>query len=68
MAQQMQIKFEKYIYDNGKEVFKLIKTKTNRYYLVDCNTKKIVASNKKEILEKIVEYKKEVENWWNNTY
>lgn len=54
---QINVDFEKYITHNGKDVFKMVKTKTNKYYLVDLKTKQIIAHTKKEILQKIVEYK-----------
>lgn len=55
--QEIKIDFEKYIYDKDKIIFKMIKTKTNKYYLIDYKTRKIIANTKKEILEKIKEYK-----------
>ena len=55
--QEIKIDFEKYIYDKDEIIFKMIKTKTNKYYLIDYKTKKIIANTKKEILEKIKEYK-----------
>lgn len=50
------VSFRKYITYKGENIFEMIKTKTNKYYLVDCKTNNIVAYNKKEILDKIKEY------------
>ena len=52
----LNISFEKYITHNNKNIFKLVKTKTNKYYLVDCETNKIIANTKNEILLRIKEY------------
>ena len=54
----LNIDFEKYLQHNGQNIFKMVKTKTNKYYLVDLKTNKIIANSKKEILQKIIEYKK----------
>lgn len=48
--------FSKFITHNNKNIFKLVKTKTNKYYLTDCETNKIVATNKRNILLKIKEW------------
>lgn len=53
---QLNIAFRKTISHNNKEVFELIKTKTNKYMLIDCKTKKILATNKKDILKEIKRY------------
>ena len=50
------IDFEKYLQHNGQNVFKMIKTKTNKYMLVDLKTNKIVATTKNEILKRIKEW------------
>lgn len=55
---QINIDYIKYIAHNGIDIFKMVKTKTNKYYLVDLKTNKIIANSKKEILQKIIEYKK----------
>jgi hypothetical protein len=55
---QISVDYIKYITHNGTDVFKMVKTKTNKYYLVDLKTNKIIANSKKEILQKIIEYKK----------
>lgn len=52
-ADEMNIAFSKFIIYNNKNIFKLVKTKTNKYYLVDCETNRIVATKKSEILLKI---------------
>lgn len=52
----LNIAFEKYLQHNGQNVFKMIKTKTNRYMLVDLKTNKIVATTKSEILQRIREW------------
>lgn len=52
----LNIDFEKYLQHNGQDIFKMIKTKTNKYYLVDLKTNKIVATTKGEILQRIKEY------------
>lgn len=54
--EEVNIDFKKYITHNDKNRFKLIKTKTNRYSLVDCETKQILATTKREILKVIKEY------------
>lgn len=48
--------FRKQLTYKGEIIFELVKTKINRYYLVDYKTKKIVAKNKNEILQKIKEW------------
>lgn len=53
---EINIAFEKYITHKGENIFKLIKTKTNKYVLIDCKTKEIVATNKNNILYKLKEY------------
>jgi hypothetical protein len=55
---QISVDYIKNITHNGTDVFKMVKTKTNKYYLVDLKTNKIIANSKKEILQKIIEYKK----------
>ena len=55
---QINIDYIKYITHNSTDIFKMVKTKTNKYYLVDLKTNKIIANSKKEILQKIIEYKK----------
>lgn len=50
------IDFIKYIEYKGQNIFKLIKTKTNRYYLTECQTNKIVATTKRQILRVIKDY------------
>lgn len=57
----VKIDFEKYLQHNGQDVFKIIKTKTNKYMLVDLKTNKIVASTKNEILKRIKEWGEENE-------
>ena len=52
----LNIDFEKYLQHNGQNIFKMVKTKTNKYYLVDLKTNGIVATTKEEILQKIKEY------------
>ena len=54
---QIYVDYTKYITHNGKDIFKIVKTKTNKYYLVDLKNNQVVAHTKKEILQKIVEYK-----------
>lgn len=51
---ELNISFEKYITYEGKNILKLIKTKTNKYYLFDMNGKEI-ATGRKNILKKIKE-------------
>lgn len=51
------VDYEKIITNNGRDIFKMVKTKTNKYYLVDLNTSKIIANTKKQILNEIVKYK-----------
>ncbi len=51
---ELNISFEKYITHEGKNILKLIKTKTNKYYLFDMNRKEI-ATGRKNILKKIKE-------------
>lgn len=53
---QLNVAFEKYIVYKGQNIFKMIKTKTNKYMLVDCKTNKIVAITKNEILKRIKEW------------
>ncbi len=53
------IDFEKYLQHNGQDIFKMVKTKTNKYYLVDLSNNKIVATTKRQILERIKEWKQE---------
>ena len=53
---EIKIMFSKFITHNNKNIFKLVKTKTNKYYLTDCKTNKIVATKKSEILLKIKEW------------
>ena len=55
-ADEINIAFSKFITHKNKNVFKLVKTKTNKYYLVECCTNKIVATNKRNILLKIKEW------------
>ena len=52
----LNIDFEKYLQHNGQNIFKIIKTKTNKYMLVDLKTNKIVATTKSEILDRIKEW------------
>lgn len=54
---QICVDYEKIISNNGKDIFKMVKTKTNKYYLVDLNTSKIIANTKKQILDEIIKYK-----------
>lgn len=49
---KMNLNFEKYITHKGKNVFKLLKTKTNKYYLLDMDNH-ILAYGKNNILRKI---------------
>ena len=58
------IDFEKYLQHNGQDIFKMVKTKTNKYYLVDLSNNKIVATTKRQILERIKEWKQE--KTWKN--
>lgn len=53
---ELNVDFEKIIYKKEEPIFKLIKTKTNKYYLIDIKTSNIVGTNKKTILKKIYEY------------
>ena len=53
------IDFEKYLQHNGQDIFKMVKTKTNKYYLVNLSNNKIVATTKRQILERIKEWKQE---------
>ena len=59
---EIKVDFEKYIYDKDEKIFKMIKTKTNKYILIDCKTKQIIANNKNEILMRIKEYKEQCQN------
>ena len=52
----LNIDFEKYLQHNGQNIFKMVKTKTNKYYLVDLKTNMIVATTKSEILQRIREW------------
>jgi geranylgeranyl pyrophosphate synthase len=56
MGKQLNIDFEKMLTHNGKDVFRMIKTKTNKYILIDCKTNKIIANTKNEILKAIKEF------------
>ena len=52
----LNVDFEKYLQHNGQNIFKMVKTKTNKYYLVDLSNNKIVATTKSEILQRIKEW------------
>ena len=52
----LNIDFEKYLQHNGQDIFKMVKTKNNKYYLVDLKTNMIVATTKSEILQRIREW------------
>ena len=54
---QIYVDYEKIITNNGQDIFKMVKTKTNKYYLVDLKTSKVIANTKKQILNEIIKYK-----------
>ena len=54
---QIYVDYEKIITSNGQDIFKMVKTKTNKYYLVDLKTSKVIANTKKQILNEIIKYK-----------
>ena len=54
---QIYVDYEKIITNNGQDIFKMVKTKTNKYYLVDLKTSKVIANTKKQILNEIIIYK-----------
>ena len=56
MRKEIKVAFRKKLIYKGQIIFELLKTKTNRYYLVDYKTKEIVAENKNEILQKIKDW------------
>ena len=53
----LNIAFEKILTYKNEDIFKLVKTKTNKYYLIDLKTNQIVANTKKDILKKIIMFK-----------
>lgn len=53
---EYKVDFEKFITYKDEKIFKLVKTKTNKYMLIDCKTKKILATTKKNILKEIKDY------------
>ena len=53
---EYKVAFEKFITYKGENIFKLVKTKTNKYMLIDCKTKEILATTKKNILKEIKDY------------
>lgn len=53
----LNIAFEKILTYKNEDIFKLVKTKTNKYYLIDLKTNQIVANTKKDILKKITMFK-----------
>ena len=55
------VDYVKYITKNGKDILKIVKTKTNRYYLVEIESGHVLANTKKQILKKIIEYKEKME-------
>jgi len=56
MSNLINTDYEKILTFEGIDVFKMIKTKTNKYYLIEIETGKIVANTKKGILQKIKEW------------
>lgn len=54
---EIYVDYEKIITNNGQDIFKMVKTKTNKYYLVDLKTSKVIANTKKQILNEIIKYK-----------
>ena len=50
---QIYVDYEKFITHNNENIFKMVKTKNNRYYLVDLSTNNVIAQTKKEILKAI---------------
>lgn len=56
MSNFVNVDFEKDLTHNGKNVYRMIKTKTNKYYLVDLATNRIIANTKREILNIIYDF------------
>ena len=48
------VDYVKYITKNGKDIFKIVKTKTNRYYLVEIETGRVLANTKRQIIKEII--------------
>lgn len=55
------VDYVKYITKNGENILKIVKTKTNRYYLVEIKTRRVLANTKKQILKELVKYKEKME-------
>lgn len=55
----LNIDYKKNIYENDEPIFELLKTKTNKYYLLDYKTKEFLTSGKNNILKYIYDYKKQ---------
>lgn len=54
----LNIDYKKNIYEKGTPIFELLKTKTNKYYLLDYKTREFLTSGKNNILKYIYNYKK----------
>lgn len=50
------VDFRKTLTYHGEDIFEIVKTKTNKYYMVDSKTSKIVANTKGQILKVIKEW------------